>query len=57
MSAMNRLEMEWWRCAKCGRKLALLSLAPGSTIEIKCHCNTFNTKTAATAGALATAAH
>lgn len=31
-----------WRCWKCGRILAKLSLVAGCTVEIKCKCNAMN---------------
>jgi phage FluMu protein Com len=42
---MMQQSFEWWRCPKCGGKLAKLALAPGSTLEIKCsRCNTLASK-------------
>jgi len=34
--------LEEWRCLSCRRIIARGYLAPGSAIEIKCHCNALN---------------
>lgn len=34
--------LEVWRCTKCRRILAEMSLQPGSAVRVKCSCNTFN---------------
>lgn len=36
-----------WRCHSCKRIIARMVLVAGSTIEIKCKCNTVNTLQAA----------
>ncbi len=36
------VSLDKWRCPRCGRFLAKGILAPGSILEIKCHCNRLN---------------
>ncbi len=41
----RRPPLEPWRCPKCHRILAKVTLAPNSEVEIKCgSCNTYSSR-------------
>lgn len=44
-TSQTNTTLQTWRCRTCGRILLRCELGAGSTLEIKCKCNTVTTIT------------